>query len=91
MIDIGTKIKIICKQQRMTQKDLAQKIGMSEAGLGNIIRTGSPTLTTIKKIADGLGVDPLVLLMAGEEEQPSNKKELHCPHCGKTLEILLKA
>ncbi len=50
------KIKEILKERKMTQKDLANLIGMSEAGLSGAIN-GSATKETIKKIALALSIE----------------------------------
>ena len=49
------RIKEICKQKGITQKALAEKIGMSAFGLSKAIN-GNPTIKTLDKIADALGV-----------------------------------
>lgn len=45
----------LCKEQKMQQKDLAEKMGIAPAALSKAL-TGNPTLDTIRKMATALGV-----------------------------------
>lgn len=49
------KIKEILKEKNISQKQLSQMVGMSEAGLSNAIN-GSATLSTLEKVAKALDV-----------------------------------
>lgn len=49
-------IKEILKEKNITQKELSEKIGMTEAGLSNAIN-GSASKTTLEKIAKALDTD----------------------------------
>lgn len=42
----------------MTQKDLAQKAGVSRATINGTVQKGSCSIQTADKIAKALGVDP---------------------------------
>jgi len=56
---IGNNIKTCRKINGMTQKYLAEKIGISTQGLGKIeMGKVSPRATTIKKIIDVLCITP---------------------------------
>lgn len=70
----------LCKQKGITQKDLAEKIGMTPVGLAKAAN-GNPTFETLEKIADGLGVTVPELFAP----QPTNT--ITCPHCGKPIKI----
>ncbi len=70
----------LCKQKGITQKDLAEKIGMTPVGLAKAAN-GNPTFETLEKIADGLGVTVPELFAP----QPTNTTT--CPHCGKPIRI----
>lgn len=61
-----TKIKSILSRKGMTQKELAEKIGMSETGLSLAIN-GNTTKATTLRIADALGVsaDELTSSLSG--------------------------
>lgn len=46
----------ICKQKGLTQKDLADTLGISNVGLSQQIN-GNPTIETLEKIANALNVE----------------------------------
>ena len=48
-------INDICKEQGITQKELAEKIGITPVGLNKAIN-GNPTKTTLEKVAKALNV-----------------------------------
>ena len=73
------RVKDILKEKGMTQKELAEKMGVAEISLSrSISATGNPSLDTLKKIADALNVD-ISELFGG--------KVLTCPRCGAVLEL----
>ena len=74
------RILELCKQKGITQKDLAEKIGMTPVGLAKAAN-GNPTFETLEKIADGLGVTVPELFAP----QPTNT--ITCPHCGKHIKV----
>ena len=49
------RILDICKQAGITQKELAERIGLSAVGLSKAIN-GNPTKDTLEKIANALNV-----------------------------------
>lgn len=54
---VGKKIRIIRKQKKLTQEELASKIGIHVTTLGRIERGESnPPLQTINRIAQALGI-----------------------------------
>lgn len=50
------RVKEICKTKGITQKELAEKIGVAEMSLSRSIN-GNPTLSTLESIASALGVE----------------------------------
>lgn len=55
--ELGNKIRILRTNLSISQEELAFKSGISPAHLGQIERgLKSPTITTVKKIADALNV-----------------------------------
>lgn len=56
------RIKEVLKEQGITQKELASKIGMSEVGLSKAIN-GSASMETITKVAEAIGVKNATSLM----------------------------
>ena len=74
------RILELCKQKGITQKDLAEKIGISRVGLSKAIN-GNTTITTLRKIAAALSVSVPELFAP----QPTNT--ITCPHCGKLIKV----
>ncbi|TWV64054.1 helix-turn-helix domain-containing protein [Parabacteroides distasonis] len=60
------RILDICKQAGMTQKELAERIGLSPVGLSKAIN-GNPTKDTLERIASALNVRITELF-----EEPTN-------------------
>jgi transcriptional regulator with XRE-family HTH domain len=60
---IGDNLKRERLAQTLTQEQLAEKAGISAAALVRIERNqADPHVSTIRKLADALGVDPRYLL-----------------------------
>jgi len=76
------RIKELCKERGILIKDLAKKVGITDVGLRQSLN-GNPTIGTLEKIADALGVEVAELF------RPSDNAKIICPHCGKA--IILKA
>lgn len=63
VVKIGDKVKRERIAQTMTQEQLAEKAGISAAALVRIERNqADPHVSTIRKLADALGVDPRYLI-----------------------------
>ena len=83
----STNLKQKRKEKGYTQREFAEKLGMSTVGLAQIV-AGKPSYTTLEKIADALGVEIWELLVSKDEIV--GKKDglsLTCPHCGKDINI----
>lgn len=50
------RIKDICKEKKITQKDLAVQLGITNIGLSQQVN-GNPTVETLQKIATALNVE----------------------------------
>ncbi len=68
-------IKSLVKEQRITLKELSQKIGMSEQGLHRSIRTNSIAAEYLENIAQCLGVS--VGVFFGEQDITPLKKMIY--------------
>ena len=79
-MDNDFRIAEILKSKGITQKDLAEKIGISRVGLSKAIN-GNTTITTLRRIAAALEVSVPELFAP----QPSNT--ITCPKCGTVLEV----
>lgn len=56
-IKLGKNIKHIRERKKMSQEDICRALGFDRAQMSNIeSRKGNPTLATIEKIAQALGV-----------------------------------
>ena len=69
------------QEQGITQKKLAEKMGIAEISLSRSLR-GNPTVETLDKIASALGVEIHELFKCEEGI-------IRCPNCGKkfTMEV----
>lgn len=62
---IGQNIKKIRKKQGLTQKELGERLGITQQTVAQYERaTEQPKISTVRKIADGLGV-PVKELIEG--------------------------
>lgn len=75
------RIKELLKEKKMLQKDLADKMGVSDVALRQSLK-GNPTIGTLQKVADALGVEFVELFAP----TPSNR--FVCPKCGAVLELV---
>lgn len=74
------RISELCKEKGITQKDLAAKIGMTPVGIAKAA-SGNPTVDTLEKIANALGVQVTELFA------PTSDDSIRCPHCGGVIKI----
>jgi transcriptional regulator with XRE-family HTH domain len=75
---IGKAIKLLLDQRKMTQKELAEKIGKSETSLSQIMQDkAQPRRDTLDSIAAALNVNTKMLLMLSvdKEDLPENKRD----------------
>lgn len=76
------RIKEVLKSQEMTTATLADNVGITRANMSNIVNgKTTPSLPTLQKIADALGVS-IVELFAQPKNEPYK-----CPKCGANLQI----
>lgn len=83
------RIKELIKEKGFTQKEFADKLGMTTVGLSQIL-SGKPSYTTLEKIASALGVEVWELLVSKEEitgKQEAKSPTIICPNCGKEITI----
>lgn len=64
----GLRIKDIMQEKGITQKKLAEDIGIAEISLSRSLR-GNPTIGTLEKIATALNVPITELFSAGTNEE----------------------
>ena len=76
------RIKEILKSKNMTLLKLSEIIGVKSANLSVALsENGNPTVETLEKIANALGVSISDLF-----EQPNNDT-INCPHCGNRIKV----
>lgn len=63
------RIKSILKEKRMTMNDLANQLGINRVSLSVSLRK-NPTLDSLRKIADSLGVELYELFEKKEKSEP---------------------
>ena len=97
MVDFRNKVKEMCKLKGLQQKELAQKLGITEIGLSATLKKNNPQLSTMVNIAEALDVSLIELLSVGESQPekenniPDQGGMMRCPHCGGNIEIFVKA
>ena len=74
------RIKELCKERGITQKELADKLGVSEVTLSRATN-GNTSLQLLEKIASALGVSVSELFDAPKGGL------ITCPHCGKGITL----
>ena len=76
--DFGARVRQMREQRHWSQMELAERAGMHFTFVSSIERgERNPTLTTICRLAHGLGVDPSVLvtgLAFDPADRPSRSK-----------------
>ena len=79
------RIKELCKAKGLLQKELAEKIGVTDIALRASLK-GNPTIGTLEKVANALDVHITELF-----DQPKNNTAgIACPHCGKNINIKIE-
>ena len=56
-MDFRTRIKELCQERGITQKELAEKMGISDISLNKTLRGDYPQLQSLERIANALDVD----------------------------------
>ncbi|PXV61246.1 helix-turn-helix protein [Dysgonomonas alginatilytica] len=56
-MDFRKRIKEVCQIKGITQKDLAEKLGITDISLNKTLRGEYPQLQSLEKIANALNVD----------------------------------
>ena len=77
------RIKEILREKGLTQKELADRMGVAEISLSRSIN-GNPNLSTLKKIAEVLDVNLADLF------QYKDHVHFRCPCCGAELQLIEK-
>ncbi len=74
------RIKELLKEKGVMHKELAERLGVTDIALRASLK-GNPTIGTLEKVANVLGVEVSELFTAPKEGS------ITCPHCGKPITI----
>ena len=83
------RIRDILKEQGITTKELAEKMGISQSALNQSI-SGNPSVKVLTNIADALNVPLWQLFADPSDVSTKNATTITCPHCGKEIQIEVK-
>lgn len=88
---MSIRLKEILSERGITQKELAERLGISTVGMSKIATGDNPSLSTLQKIADAIGVPVWELLVSRDEVCGSSSSGTAiCPHCGHPLKITIE-
>jgi transcriptional regulator with XRE-family HTH domain len=63
VVYIGSRLKTLRIRRALTQQELAEKAGMSSTALNRIeLNKAEPHMSTLRKLAKALDIDPTALL-----------------------------
>ena len=83
------RIREILKEQGITTKELAEKMGISQSALNQNI-SGNPSVRILSNIANALNVPIWQLFADPAEIQTKDNTFITCPHCGREIQIEVK-
>tara|TARA_R110001599_G_scaffold236239_1_gene435467 strand:+ start:1235 stop:1531 length:297 start_codon:yes stop_codon:yes gene_type:complete len=79
-MNIGKGIKVVLSKRKLTQKDLAERSGMSETSISLLIKNKTqPRKETLDRIASVLDVKPEILMLLSVEKSdvPEERKDIY--------------
>lgn len=82
-------IKGVIKEHGFTLVQVAEKMGITKGGISQIVN-GSPTIKTLRTIADIIGCQVGDFFRDEMSEVENTTPILKCPHCGKELKIKIE-
>ena len=77
---VELRIKEILANKGWKQKDLADKMGITEIALSRLLKRGKPNFDALERIAAAIGVEVPDLFVR-------TKTTIQCPNCGHTITI----
>ena len=78
--NFSARIKELCREKGVRQKDLALVLGISETSFSTAVNEERFNISSLKKIADALGVEVSELFI-------SDRSTFFCPNCGAKIEV----
>lgn len=77
------RLKEVLSEKGVTSAELAGRVGVSKATVSNLINNKTmPSIDTLEKIADALGVEMWELFTEKPTSNEPNSNTLVCPKCG---------
>lgn len=86
-MDFRKRIKELCQVQGITQKELAEKMGITDISLNKTLRGEYPQLQTLEKIAISLKV-PIAELFEKSVCLDEDDGTFVCPKCGTKFKMV---
>ncbi len=84
-------LKEIIKNHGFTLKQFAEKMGISQPALSQIINKGEPSLSSLRRMAEILNVSVASLIDEGTTVVSNTQQAIICPHCHKPIIIEVKS
>ena len=82
------QIKNILKEKGITQKELAERLGMSLQQLNNTVSgRNTASMAVFERIAEALGVEFWQLFAPADELHADREPQMRCPYCGHELTV----
>lgn len=82
-------LETLLKEKGITKTAFSDMLGIKKQNLNGLMK--NPTLTTLRRFADVLGVPVWKLFVSDiEDHEPTNKVDAICPHCGKPIKITVE-
>lgn len=87
--EIKNKIRVIMRTKKITQTEIAAKLGTSQNMISLYLAAKSPGIDKILLILDALDISPADFFREDENEDITRIAAI-CPHCGKPLNITIR-
>ena len=82
------QIKAILREKGITQKELAERLGMSLQQLNNTVSgRNTASMAVFERIAEALGVEFWQLFAPADKPHLEREPQMRCPHCGHEIKI----
>ena len=83
------RIKQILRERNITQQQLADMLGITRSAITQQL-AGKPSLVTLEKIAEALGVEMWELFASRSDIIKKDHNTIICPVCGTKIEFKKK-
>ena len=79
-MNINENIKRVIDERGMTQRELAEKLGIHHVSLNAMLRNDNFKVETLEKFADAIGCEVADFF---------SRPKFVCPHCGEQIHITI--